>query len=203
MVGLKIYIEGGGEGKDLDTRFREAWSKFFKTAGLSGQMPRPVRGKGRQNTYDLFCTALKNKRDKELPLLLVDSESAVSAAHTAWQHLKFQDNWDMPENGNDDHAYLMVQAMETWLLSDLETLRSFFGSHFKSDKVPAWTNVEAVQKQTVFEALDKATAECGRKQYAKGRVSFEILGQINPQKVIDKCPHAKTFLDFLAIKERG
>ena len=29
VVTIKIYIEGGGEGKDLDIRFREAWTKFF------------------------------------------------------------------------------------------------------------------------------------------------------------------------------
>ena len=54
MVANKIYIEGGGEGRDLDIRFREAWTKFFKSAGLSDRMPRPVRGKGRANTFDLF-----------------------------------------------------------------------------------------------------------------------------------------------------
>lgn len=200
MVTIKIYIEGGGEGKDLDTRFREAWSKFFKAAGLSGQMPRPVRGKGRQNTFDLFCTALENNKGKDLPLLLVDSEGAVENKHTVWQHLKSQDNWDKPAKGNDDHAYLMVQTMETWLLADLEALRSFFGTNFKPDKIPAWTNLESVSKQTILETLVKATAECGPRQYAKGKVSFEILGKINPEKVAANCPHAKTFLEFLAIK---
>ena len=51
---IKIYIEGGGEGKDLDSRFREAWTRFFIAAGLAGRMPRPVRGKGRTHTFDLF-----------------------------------------------------------------------------------------------------------------------------------------------------
>lgn len=200
MVSLKIYIEGGGEGKDLEIRFREAWSKFFKAAGLSGQMPRPVRGKGRQNTFDLFCSALKHKKAKELPLLLVDSESAVGAGHTVWQHLKLLDNWDKPENGNDEHAYLMVQIMETWLLADLEALRNYFINNFKPDKIPTWTDLESVQKEIILEALAKATAECGPKRYAKGKVSFEILGKISPQKIAANCPHAKSFLDFLAIK---
>lgn len=34
---IKIYIEGGGEGKDLDSRFREAWTRFFTAAGLAGR----------------------------------------------------------------------------------------------------------------------------------------------------------------------
>ena len=200
MVSIKIYIEGGGEGKDLDSRFREAWSKFFKAAGLEGQMPRPVRGKGRANTYDLFCTAMANRKQDEWPLLLVDSEAALEQDHTAWQHLKSRDNWDKPGDADDQHAYLMVQVMETWLLADKEAMRAYFGNKFKSDKIPAWPDLETVPKATVFDALDKATADCGEKCYAKGKVSFEVLGAINPQKVKDRCPHAKKLLDFLALK---
>lgn len=84
MVTIKIYIEGGGEGKDLDSRFREAWTKFFKAAGLSGKMPRPVRGKGRANTFDLFSTAIKNRKQDEIPLLLLDSEEGLTGGHTVW-----------------------------------------------------------------------------------------------------------------------
>lgn len=200
MVNIKIYIEGGGEGKDLDSRFREAWTKFFKAAGLAGQMPRPQRGKGRKNTYDLFCTALEHQKPDELPLLLVDSEEALEKGHSVWQHLKSRDKWDKPNGANDEHAYLMVQVMETWLLADSEALSAYFGSNFKGNKIPAWTDLESVQKLTVFEALDKATAECGQKCYAKGKLSFEILGAISPQKVAAKCPNAKLFLDFLAKK---
>lgn len=200
MVNIKIYIEGGGDGKDLDSRFREAWTKFFKAAGLSGQMPRPVRGKGRKNTYDLFCTALEHRKSDELPLLLVDSEAALKKDHSVWQHLKSRDKWDKPNGANDEHAYLMVQVMETWLLADLEALQTYFGKNFKLNKIPAWTDLESVGKTVVFEALDKATAECGQKCYLKGKVSFEILGSIDPQRVTAKCPNSKRFLDFLAKK---
>jgi Domain of unknown function (DUF4276) len=195
MVNIKIYIEGGGDGKDLDIRFREAWSKFFKAAGLQGQMPRPVRGKGRKNTYDLFCTALEEP--KTLPLLLVDSEGPVVIGHTVWQHLASYDNWNKPEKADHQQAFLMVQVMETWLLADPEALRGYFGSKFKTDKIPAWPELEAVPKQSVFDILNKTTAECKERQYAKGKISFEVLAAINPRKVADRCPHAKHLLDFL------
>lgn len=198
MVNIKIYIEGGGEGKDLDSRFREAWSKFFQAAGLKGRMPRPVRGKGRKHTHDLFCTAFKNRKAEELPLLLLDSEDAVSEGDTTWQHLKKRDQMDRPKDATEDHAYLMVQVMETWLLADPEALRTYFGSKFKADKIPAWPDLEAQSKQSIFDALDKATAECSEKQYAKGKVSFEVLASISPEKVKEKCPHAKRLLEFLA-----
>lgn len=198
MVTIKIYIEGGGEGKDLDARFREAWSKFFKAAGLAGQMPRPVRGKGRANTYDSFCTALAYRKDEELPLLLVDSEAAIAKDHTVWQHLNARDNWPKPPTATDQDAYLMAQAMETWLIADIGALERYFGSAFKPNKIPAWTDLEAIPKQTVFDTLDQSSANCGARCYAKGKVSFEILGKIDPKKVAAKCPNAKAFLDFLS-----
>lgn len=77
MVKVKIYAEGGGEGQLLDTLFRQGWTEFFKKAGLAGKMPSVVRGKGRGRTYDLFKTAMKNRKANELPLLLVDSEAPV------------------------------------------------------------------------------------------------------------------------------
>ena len=197
-MSIKIYIEGGGEGKDLDSRFREAWSKFFKAAGLSGQMPRPVRGKGRLNTHDLFVTAFNARKKDELPLLLLDSEEALQDGHTVWQHLKVRDQMEKPSQATEEHAYLMVQVMETWLLADTDALRRYFGSKCKIEKIPAWANLEAIDKKRIFDTLQQVTADCGVKVYAKGKVSFELLGTISPEKVKEKCPQAKRLLDFLA-----
>lgn len=163
-------------------------------------MPRPVRGKGRLNTHDLFVTAFQNRKKDELPLLLLDSEDALADGHGVWQHLKTRDGLDKPDQASEEHAHLMVRVMETWLLSDPEALGKYFGSKFKSGKLPAWPDLEAVDKQRIFDTLEQATADCGEKKYAKGKISFELLGAINPKKVADKCPHAKRFLDFLAVK---
>lgn len=197
MVNTKIYIEGGGEGKYLEICFQKAWTKFFKAAGLEGRMPRPVRGKGRKNAYDLFCTALAHARKGETPLLLVDSEATVQPDHSVWQHLKVRDNWDKPPKADDRHAYLMAQTMETWLLADPEALQIYFGNDFKPDKIPAWLELEKVAKADVFAALVRAAVACKEKSYAKGKISFEILSAVSPQKVAEKCPQAKRLLDFL------
>lgn len=198
MVTIKIYIEGGGEGKDLDIRFREAWTKFFKAAGLSGRLPRPIRGKGRTNTYELFRTAIQHGNPEELPLLLVDSEGPVDANHSVWQHLKIRDAWEKPEQASEKHAYLMVQIMETWFLSDLETLGAYFGHKFKPDKIPQWVDLESVSKQKILDVLEKSSTECGQRRYTKGKISFELLAVIRPESVAARCPHAKAFLGFLA-----
>lgn len=193
MVALKIYVEGGGDSQLLDTLFRSSWTDFFKTAGLEGRMPRVVRGKGRQRTYDLFKTAVANRAPNELPLLLVDSEDPVLPNHTAWQHLKRRDGWDQPPDAGDNDAFLMVQVMETWFLADREALRGYFGSHLNENAFVSWQELESVPKTTVLTALEKATANC-KKKYAKGAMSFELLSTLNPAHVEQRCPHARQLL---------
>lgn len=193
MVKVRIFIEGGGDGKVLDGAFKYAWWKFFTAAGLDGKMPAIVRGEGRSETFRKFQNTPWKPR--ELRLLLVDSEGPVDANHTAWQHLKARpaDNWDRPEWAADDSAYLMVQFMETWFLADREALRRFFGQSFNANPFREWPSLEAVPKATVLSALERATG--GR--YRKGMISFQLLGMISPDKVAAACPHAKQLLDYL------
>lgn len=197
MVTVKIYAEGGGEGHLLDTLFRQAWTQFFERAGLTGRMPRVVRGKGRARTMDLFSIAVDNSRPSELPLLLLDSEGPVQEGHSVWQHLFRQDKWSKPKGAADDQAFLMVQVMETWFLADREMMRTYFGPDLRESPLRGWVQLESVSNETVFDALEKATAACGRKKYAKGKISFELLGRVNPLKVENACSNAKRLLDYL------
>jgi hypothetical protein len=197
VVKVKIYAEGGGEGELLDVLFRRGWSEFFKAAGLEGRMPRVVRGKGRDRTFDLFLTAVNNSGPNDLPLLLVDSEAPVKPGHTTWQHLKARDNWDRPTGVSEDQAFLMVEVMETWLIADRQMLERYFGADFRSNQIPAWPSLEAVPKKVVLETLDRSTAGCGKKRYAKGKISFELLGRTDPNEVENACPNAKVLLDRL------
>jgi Domain of unknown function (DUF4276) len=195
-VSIKLYIEGGGDGALHDTLFRQAWRQFFEAAGLSGRMPGVVRGQGRTQTFDLFATAVANPRGGTLPLLLVDSEDPVTAGHSVWQHLKERDKWERPSGAADDQAFLMVQVMETWFLADRDLLTSYFGTSLRDNHLRQWPDLEAVLKLTVFDALEKATAGCER-HYAKGKVSYELLGKLSPVRVEAACPHAKALLDRL------
>ena len=194
MVRVRIFIEGGGTASD--GVFTEGWRKFFVAAGLLGQMPRVVRGEGREQTFDKFKTALQRRRPDELPILLVDSEGPVADGHSAWQHLRHQDNWEQPQGAADDGAYLMVQIIETWFLADREALRGFFGPQLNENHFREWPTLEEVHKDSVLNALERATSNC-QKPYRKGRVSFELLGQIDPQRVAEACPHAGQLMDYL------
>ena len=57
-MSIKLYVEGGGNGELLDTLFRQGWKEFFEAAGLSGRLPRVIRGKGRVQAFDMFATAV-------------------------------------------------------------------------------------------------------------------------------------------------
>jgi hypothetical protein len=195
-VSAKIYIEGGGDGHLLDTLFRRAWTAFFRAAGLSGKMPAVVRGKGRRGAFDDFVTALSGSRPGQVPLLLVDSEDAVQPGHGVWQHLQARDKWERPAGASDDQAFLMVRLMETWLLADRDLLRRYFGPTLREASLRAWPALEDVPKATVLEALDRATAGCP-KRYEKGKTSFELVEDLNPQLVQEACPHARALLDRL------
>lgn len=196
MVRVRIFIEGGGSGETADLVFKEAWRGFFAAAGLAGRMPRVVRGEGREQTLDKFRTALRRQRRGETVLLLVDSEGPVQAHDSAWRHLWRQDNWEQPPGADDDSAHLMVQVMETWFLADRDALRSFFGTALNENHFREWRDPEAVAKDTVLNVLAQSTRTC-QKPYRKGRVSFELLSQIDPQTVAAACPHADHLLQYL------
>ena len=195
MVTATLYIEGGGEGKDLRTRFREGWKEFFSSAGVGGRT-KIVRGAGRRQTFDRFATAVSGNALGTVPFLLVDSEDPVAPEHSVWQHLHASDDWTRPAGAGEDRAFLMVQVMETWFLADREALRSYFGARFGENALRAWPNLEDVSKSVVFEELRHATASC-RPRYTKGKVSFELLAQIDPARVEAACPHARALLNEL------
>ena len=166
------------------------------SAGLAGNLPSIVRGGSRNATFDQFRTAVRSGRREELPILLVDSEGPVATGHSVWQHLQANDQWARPPGVGDDQAFLMVQTMETWLLADRAALRDYFGASFRENRLPSQHNLEGINKETVLQSLELATADCN-KRYAKGTVSFEVLGRINPNAVAERCPHAKALLEFL------
>lgn len=192
-----IYIEGGGDNSgNLERLFRRSWKKFFEAASLEGRMPRVVRGGPRDRTFDLFARAIASPLPAQVPLLLVDSEGPVQAGHSVWQHLQARDEWNQPSGAGENQAFLMVQLMETWFLADRAALKKHFGNQFKENALKQWPQLEGVPKETVLDALKKATTNCSS-PYAKGKVSFKLLEKINPTLIEDTCPHAKELLERL------
>lgn len=196
MVTFKLYVEGGGEGALLDSQFRMGWRQFFEAAGLKGKMPRVVRGGTRSETFRMFATEVANPEGVEVPILVVDSEGPLAEGHSIWQHLTARDKWKRPLGAGENQAFLMVQVMETWLIADRAMLQSYFGPSFREKAIRNWPCLEAVPKKTVLRALQHATAACP-KRYAKGKVSFELLGKVKPKLVEEACPQAAALLALL------
>ena len=196
MVRAKLYVEGGSTSAELMSRFREGWHNFFESAGLHHNKPRVVPGRGREDTLAKFRKAVAKPETGTLPLLLVDSEGPVRSGFSVWQHLQNSLGQSRPAGASDDQAFLMAQVMETWFLADRGSLKRYSGASFREDVLENWPHLEMVPKDTVFEALEAATASCGMKytQRDKAKFSYRLIGQLDAGLVEDKCPHAKELL---------
>lgn len=100
-VTWKLYVEGGGDSDELRTKCRKGFSELLRKAGFDGRLPRVVPGGGRTQAFDLFRTAVRNREDNEVVVLLVDSETARDPTKTKWQHLADRDNWEKPDGGHE------------------------------------------------------------------------------------------------------
>ena len=196
-MSIKVYVEGGGDSNQLRRQCRNGFREFFSKAGLEGHMPRVVACGSRQRAYDQFCTAINEAEAGSFIVLLVDSETAVAASDSPWEHLRKRDNWIQPSAATDDSAQLMVQCMEAWFVADRQSLSAYFARDFKADALPARDDVEAIAKSDLERTLRQASSSCSKGAYRKGRHSFELLGYLEPNKVMESSPHARRLIDTL------
>ena len=197
-MSVKVYVEGGGDGRDLKVRCRQGFSTFFRKVSLAGRMPRIIACGARDKTYRNFRTALAHAADNDFIVLLVDSEAPVAMGVGPWHHLKNRDNWDKPASAADDNAHLMVQCMEAWFLADKDALAKYFGDGFNLNALPGRPDVENISKSDIENGLKNATKQCNPKgKYHKGRHSFTILAELDTDKVIAASPHAARLVAVL------
>jgi len=197
-VSVKLFVEGGAKGP-LSTKCRAGFASFLKRAGFAGDMPKVLSCGSRQEAYNDFCTAIENG---ERAMLLVDSESLVSTTAKQakpWSHVKSRadDGWAKPAGTNDDELHFMVICMEAWFLADKESLESYFGQYFNMQALPKHSDIELVSKSDIYRGLSRATRDTKKGEYGKGKHSFEILAQIDPEKVRKASPYADRFLNAL------
>ena len=197
---VSIYVEGGGDTKFQQSRCRAGFRKFLHKAGLKGTMPKINACGGRVQARDDFRAALNKASPNQFTVLLVDSEDPVAEGHSPWQHLRDRDGWQQPPNADDDSAHLMVQVMEAWFLADKDELAKYFGAGFNENSLPANPNIEDIPKTDVLSDLESATRQCKKGRYSKGSHSFDILANIDPDKVANASPHARQLIDTLKAK---
>lgn len=188
MVAVRIYVEGGGPGPAAED-CRKGFSAFFGKIVPPGRRPRIIACGSRSDAFDNFARAVQTHRNA-VCILLVDSEGPVEDGHGPWQHLAACDNCRKPDGVDDDHAHLMVQCMEAWLVTDPETLAGHFGQGFNAGALPRHANIEEVAKPDLFVALAAAVRNVGKKGgYHKVRDGFALLARIDPERVRQRSPH--------------
>lgn len=202
-MSVRIYVEGGGNLRQLKAECRRDFSKFFEKAGLKGRMPRIVACGSRDSAFRKFRTRLTVAvTDKDKILLLVDSEESVAHATKPWSHLEKRDPWKRPPGAGDDNVHLMVQCMESWFLADKECLAKHFGPEFRKAGLPANPKIEDVPKSDVMSGLERATNAC-KSEYSKGRHSFRILAKLDPAKVKAASPYAARLIETVSARSEA
>lgn len=194
---IRIYVEGGGNGKETKASIRKGFSAFFKDIV---QMARDRRIKwdiiicgSRNHAFRDFKNALLDRSDAFI-ILLVDSEAPVNGL--PWEHLKARDNWDAP-GVDDTHCHLMVQTMVAWFIADIDTLKKFYGQGFKENLIPKNSNVEKIDKDALEPNLKAATRDTSKGEYQKIQHASKLLEQLDVTKVRNASYHCYRLFTIL------
>lgn len=150
-------------------------------------MPRLFACGGRNAVFEDFATAHANADDGDYVAMLIDSEDPMTDIERAWDHLRQRDRWPRPEGAEDEQVLLMVTCMETWIATDRSTLHSHYGNGLQASALPALTIMESRTRDSVQNALVRATRNCNN-AYEKGRRSFEVLGKLDPDALQSHLP---------------
>lgn len=183
----RIYLEGGGDSKELHARCREGFRRLLEKCGFSGRMPRLVACGGRAATFDDFSTVHANAAHGDYVAMLVDSEDPIADIEQTWAHLNQRDGWVQPEGAVDEQVLLMTTCMETWITSDRAALGSHYGGCLRENALPDLNNMESRARGALQDALVQATQTC-KNRYAKGKRSFEILARLEPTALRQHLP---------------
>jgi hypothetical protein len=195
-VSASIYLEGGGDSKELHIRCREGFRKLLEKSSFKGRLPRLTACGGRAATFDDFQTAHEAKSDADYVAMLIDSEEPLDDLEAAWQHLNRHDGWEPPAGALDEQVLFMTTCMETWIVADRTTLAEHYGSKLQESALPALHDPESRSRQEVQQKLAHATRNCVN-AYAKGKRSFEVLGKLSPAELEQHLPSFRRMLRIL------
>lgn len=194
---IRIYIEGGGDSNNTKASIRRGFSQFFQ------ELVQLARSKkigwkiivcgSRNNAFRDFKKALKSHQDA-FNILLVDAEAPVN--NPSWEHLNQRDNWTPPEI-DDTHCHLMVQTMEAWMITDVQTLKKFYGKGFKENAIPKTLNVEKIDKSSLASSLKDATRNTSKGEYQKIKHAAKLLEMLDVEKVRQASDYCNRLFEIL------
>lgn len=186
-MSASIYLEGGGDSKELHIRCREGFRKLLENCGFQGRLPRLTACGGRAATFGDFQTGHASTGDSDYVAMLIDSEEPLDDLEATWRHLHHRDGWDRPAGAADEQVLFMTTCMETWIVADRKTLAVHYGTKLQESALPSLHAPESRPRQEIQEKLAHATRKCGN-AYAKGKKSFEVLGKLSPKELKKHLP---------------
>jgi len=186
LVTAVIYLEGGGESKELRSRCREGFHKLLERNGFKGKMPRLVACGSRNSVFSDFKAAHQRK-DCNFIALWIDSEDPVDDIEKTWAHLEKRDGWEKPEKSSDEQVLFMTTCMETLIAADRDALKKCFKKNLQDSALPSLNNLESKNRKELFDLLKQATPDC-KSPYVKGKKSFELLGLLNAKTLQKDLP---------------
>jgi len=193
---ITIYIEGGGDSKELHTRCREGFRNLLEKCGYIGKMPKLVACGGRGSAFSDFKTAHRGGITGDFDIMLIDSEDPMTDIEAAWNHLRKRDNWETPEGATDDQVLFMTTCMETWIITDHQVLKDHYGSMLQVSALPSLINLEERGRHEVQNKIAHATRNC-KNSYKKGQRSFEVLAKLTPDLLKQHLPSFERNIEIL------
>jgi len=194
---VRIYVEGGGDGKDTKALLRQGFHGFLRELILDARRKRIgwriVACGSRNDTFKNFLTAVKTHTEA-FNILLVDAEGPVSRSPKL--HLIARDGWQLPDV-DDVCFHLMVQTMETWIMADVDTLSRFYGQGFNANAIPRNPDVEQVSKEDLATALTNATRSTSKGKYHKTRHAPQLLEQLDVVRIRKAAAHCERLFSTL------
>jgi len=198
LVKKAIYLEGGGDSKELHTRCREGFRKLLEKCGYEGKMPRLIACGGRRSAFEDFRFAHGNRVPDDFIALMIDSEDPLADTKATWDHLENRDGWEKPFEAADEQVLFLTTCMETWIITDRDSLSSHYGSGLQASALPPLTIMEERNRHDIQDSLVHATRDC-KNAYQKGRRSFDILSKLKPEALK---PHLPSFRRNLKILDK-
>lgn len=200
MVKVTVLVEGAGEDNSLKSVARQNLACLLSKLRLTSKPSIEFHGT-RRAAFDRLRHALGRPSNGTCFFLLVDAEEPFvlstdpNEKHHRWAHVRNRngDNWPRPDTATDEHLHFMATAMETWIIADQDAIRSRFPKEFNDRAITDDLDWENLSTDRVQALLRKATGE----RYKKGKVSFELLGRVDPQTLRAKCLHAERFFSAL------
>jgi len=197
-----IYLEGGGDSKELRVRCREGFRKLLEKCAYKGRMPRLSACGGRWSAFDDFQMSHETRDPGDFIAMMIDSEDPLADTEATWNHLTDRDGWEKPPGAVDAQVLFMTTCMETWIITDRDSLKKHYGSELQVSALPALAIMEERNRYDIQDALVHATRNCTN-AYQKGKRSFNILAKLTPEALKPHLPSFRRNLEILDEKLKG